>query len=301
MIISLIIPSFNQAQFIEETLHSILSQEHSDLEVLVVDGGSQDSTVSILRRISDRRVRWESEPDRGQTHAINKGLAQMTGEVWAYVNSDDLLMPGALKTVAGHFSHPEVMWLGGVCENFDVSGVIGGVVPGKVTRQKDYLSPWNRPSQFLFPFSGACFMRRQVVEKIGLFDESFHFSMDGEYYCRAIFEGGFRQTLIPDVLAKWRWHAESKTMSRGLAYAFRQDEVRLAEKCARYLSAAEQEELQQEIAEQKKWLAVREAMWLLEEGERVKALQLLRRAAWQNPAILGNRPWLGAVRRCIVA
>ena len=106
-------------------------------------------------------------------------------------------------------------------------------------------------------------MRREVFEKIGYFEETYSYSMDIEFYCRAIFEGKFQPTITDEVLAKWRWHPESKTMSRGIAYAFRSDEVRIAQRYARYLSAAEQDELNSEIGLQLKWLPVRESMWLL--------------------------------------
>src|SRR5262249_34289660 len=155
---------------------------------------------------SGQIVYWVSAPDRGQSHAINRGLERITGDVWMYLNSDDLLAPGALARVTQGFADPNVVWISGTCENFDPTGIIGGVSPGPVQRMKDYLAPWKRPSQFVFPFSGACYMRREMVERIGHFDESYRYSMDMEYYCRAVIEGGYSQTIIPDVLARWRWH-----------------------------------------------------------------------------------------------
>ena len=297
MKISIIIPSFNQGPFLDETLESIFAQEDVDREILVFDGGSTDQTIEVLRRHDARLAYWESAPDRGQTHAINKGLARMTGDVWIYLNSDDLLVPGAFSTVRRIFADPTIMWVAGSCENFDSSGSIGGVRVRPTLRRKDYLAPWNRPTPYVFPFSGSCYMRREVFEKIGYFEETYSYSMDIEFYCRAIFEGKFQQTIIDEVLAKWRWHPESKTMGRGIAYAFRSDEVRIAQRYAGYLSAAEQDELNSEIGLQLKWLPVRESMWLLDQRRRGEALSLIVDAARRAPALLMFRPWLGALRR----
>ena len=301
MKISIIIPSFNQGAFLEETLASIFAQGGIECEVLVFDGGSTDQTVEVLRRHDKNLYYWESTPDRGQTHAINKGLARMSGDVWMYLNSDDLLLPGALATVAELFADRSIMWVAGECDIFDTNGIIGDVRPGLMARAKDYLAPWSRSSQYVFPFSGACYFRREVADRLGLFDESYKYSMDIEYCCRAIFEGdGLRQTTIPNVLARWRWHAESKTMSRGIAYAFRAEEVRIAQKYAHYLPPGDRAELETEIREQLKWLPVRESMWLLGEGRNQDALSLLLHAVGASPSLFLSRYWLGALRRVIL-
>jgi glycosyltransferase involved in cell wall biosynthesis len=297
MKISIIIPSRNQGTFLEETLASIFVQGGVEFEVLVFDGESTDQTVEVLRRHDTRLAYWESKRDRGQTHAINKGLARMSGDVWMYLNSDDLLVSGALATVSSIFANPSVMWVSGSCETFDTTGIVGGVRPGPAARMKDYLAPWNRASQYVFPFSGACFLRREVFERLGFFDESYSYSMDMEYCCRAIFEGGFRQTIINDILAKYRLHPDGKTMSRGVAYAFRSDEVRIAQRYVRYLSPIERTELNSEIRTQMKWLSIREATWLLRQGRRKDALSLILHAARTSPGLLVFRPWLGALRR----
>ena len=110
----------------------------------------------------------------------------MTGDAWMYLNSDDVLVPGALARVAQSFSDPKVMWISGASENFDATGTIGAVRVGQPERMKDYLAPWNRRSRYVFPFSGACYMRREIVEEVGFFDQTYAYSMDIEYYCRAV-------------------------------------------------------------------------------------------------------------------
>ena len=108
--ISIVTPSFNQGQFIEETIRSVLDQDYPNLEYLVIDGGSTDQTIDIIRKYETQLSYWESEKDRGQVHAINKGLARATGDIFAYINSDDIYLPGTFATVAKYFdehAHPQ--------------------------------------------------------------------------------------------------------------------------------------------------------------------------------------------------
>lgn len=298
--ISIVTPSYNQGQFIEETIRSILLQGYPNLEYIIIDGRSTDDTSAVLRKYEKFLAFWVSEKDRGQSHAINKGLSRISGDVWLYQNSDDLLAPGAMALVAECFAEPSVSWVGGGCENFGIGAAAGGVLPSPVVSEKDYLCPWSRSSRYVFPFSGASVMRREVIDRIGVFDESFHYSMDIEYYCRAIFEGGYQLTLVPELLASWRWHGLSKTMGQGIAYAFRADEVRIAQRYSKFLSRDERQQVEAEIRGQQRVLPSRQAMWLLGEGDRKGALSLLAKTGLKDLSVVTSRPWLGAVRRAII-
>jgi len=117
--ISIITPSFNQGDFIEQTILSVLSQDYPNLEYLVMDGGSSDTTLTILKKYSGK-VTWISEADQGQAHAINKGLRRASGSIVGYLNTDDVLLPGTLKKVADAFiNDPQTVWVSGKCRIVD--------------------------------------------------------------------------------------------------------------------------------------------------------------------------------------
>lgn len=297
--ISVIIPTLNQGRFIEATLRSVLDQHYPALELIVMDGGSTDATPAILRRHASSIAHLESAPDRGQSHAINKGLARATGEVWCYLNSDDLLLPGSLARIGALFSEPRTEWVGAVTQIFDDESERGTVTPAEPRSAKELLSPWARSVEHVFPCSTTNFMHRRMYERLGGFDESYHYSMDMEYCTRAHF-AGFRLRRIPDVLGRWRWHAGSKTILDGQAYRFLEEELRIAEAYMDRLDEAAREHLQREIALHRKSFLVRRALHQRGEETRRSRLRRLLVAALQHPSLLWFRPWIGAVRRQVV-
>src|ERR1043165_3339789 len=112
--ISIVTPSFNQGRFLEETILSVLDQNYPNLEYIVIDGGSTDETLDVIRKYEDRITYWVSEKDRGQVHAINKGIEKTTGDIFGFLNSDDVYLPGTFKTVAEYFEgHPNSEWICG--------------------------------------------------------------------------------------------------------------------------------------------------------------------------------------------
>jgi glycosyltransferase involved in cell wall biosynthesis len=294
--ISIITPSFNQGAFIEDTIRSVIEQDYPNVELIVIDGGSTDNTVEILKKYSDRLAYWESEKDRGQTHAINKGLARATGDVWAYLNSDDLITPGALRRVGEIFADPAVDWIGAITEIFDSSGPKDTVTPQEPKRQIEYLTPWHRSVQHVFSCSNVTYMHRRIYEKLGGFDESYHYSMDMEYYTRAMF-AGFKFHRVAEVLGRWRWHEQCKTVRDGNAYRFTEEEIRIAEANLHALPAGERSELAAEISRQRKWFSVRQIVVGDATSSRRTRFTALLKAAASNPSLIWFRPWLGAIRQ----
>ena len=297
--ISIIIPTLNQAQFLQEAIQSIITQQITGTEILVIDGGSTDGTQKVINEYLPYIAYWVSETDRGQTHAINKGLTRITGDVWCYLNSDDLLLPDTLAYVRDLFlESPEIFWLSGAARVFGIEIQEWLLKPSAPESDLDILAPWSRKMKYVFPASVACFMRKDIPEEIGLFDENLHYSMDIEYYTRAYFSG-YNQHVTDRVLGAWRWHDDSKTLREGISYGFRGDEIAIAKKYLSFLSEKQKLVLSQQIKHQEKWYVVRRAMRLKEQGSKLSAFTLLARALKRMPSLLWFRPWLGAIRRLV--
>ena len=209
--LSIITPSFNQASFIDRTIRSVLDQNYPSLEYIVVDGGSQDGTIDILKKY-ERRLKWISEKDEGQADAINKGILMATGDIIAYLNSDDVYEPGALQRVAEYFAaHPEAMWLTGKCRIIDE---YDREIRGMITAYKNFLLRHYSYEMLLVtnPISQpATFWRRGLVREFGLFDINEHLVMDYEYWLRI----GRRYSpgILNGYLARFRVHGRAKTVS----------------------------------------------------------------------------------------
>ncbi len=200
---TIITPSFNQGKYICRTIQSVLSQDVGRVEYLIFDGGSCDETVSILESF-DRSIRWISEPDKGQAHAVNKGLMAASGEVIGWLNSDDVYYPSALRLVKNFFrQRPDIDILYGMANHIDEKD---NVV------ERYYTEEWNyeRLKEVCFICQPAVFFRRSIVGKFGLLDEMLHYCMDYEYWLRI---GGKRPFYyLKQIVAGSRLYRESKTL-----------------------------------------------------------------------------------------
>jgi glycosyltransferase involved in cell wall biosynthesis len=213
--ISVVIPSFNGWPYINEAIRSIRSQDGPQdrpfyLDWVVVDGGSTDFTLNFLNTVPDPRMRCVSEPDRGQSHAINKGLAMAGGDVVGWLNADDVYTPGALAAVAEAFErNPSAQWLVGRCEIIDARGA---VVRAGVTRYKDRSLRRYSYRKLLrenFISQPAVFWRREFGNRVGPLDESLHYTMDYDLWLRMGRE--CNPLLLDRVLAHFRVHETSKS------------------------------------------------------------------------------------------
>ncbi len=216
---SIVVPSFNQGRYIEETIRSVLEQDYPEKELLVIDGGSTDGTLDVIRRYEDRIAYWVSEKDRGQAHAVNKGFAAATGDVFGWQNSDDVYLPGAFRSAAaGIAAHPD-----------------GGVYYGHIrfVDEKGVAFDENRAVPvrlFNLLYDGslvrnqAAFFRRSVWERAGGLREDFRFCMDREFFLRAA-RLGTEFRLVRESLGAFRVHGTSKTST--LQAARREEDERL--------------------------------------------------------------------------
>lgn len=210
-LISIVMPTRNHAHFIRASIDSVLSQSYDNVELLVMDGASTDDTVAILKSYGDR-IRWISEPDKGQADAINKGLALLNGEILAYLNSDDILLPGALENAARFFSdHPECDMVYGNADYIDVDGAVIGIY-----NTADY--SFERLMSDCCICQPAAFWRRRIAERIGPFDASMQTAMDYEYWLRMATSGAIIYH-TKEKLAQSRLHEDAKTLAmRGVIY-----------------------------------------------------------------------------------
>lgn len=203
-LVSIVTPSFNQGRFIARTIDSVLAQTYPNVEHLVVDGGSTDGTVDVLRSYGDS-VRWISEPDSGQSEAINKGLRAVQGEIVGYLNSDDVLLPHAIERVVDHFrSQPLCDLVYGDADYIDEHDHVTG----------SYLTAEYSFDRLVWDCcicQPAAFWRAAAGEAVGPFDEELEYVMDYDYWLRFA-RGGFLIQYLPQKLAQSRLHADAKTL-----------------------------------------------------------------------------------------
>ncbi len=207
--ISVITPSLNQGGTIEQTIQSVRQQSYSRFEHLVVDGGSRDDTLAVLERYP--HLRWVSEPDGGQTDAINKGLALAGGEIVAYLNSDDWYLPGAFAAAAEAFRDPACQVLVGDCLRVNEAGETIGKYRARLDAPRDLLRWWRWDRGVCIP-QPAVFLRRSALDAVGWFDPGFDMTMDLEMWMRLAKR--FRFTLAGRALAACRETPATKTNRR---------------------------------------------------------------------------------------
>ncbi len=206
--ISIVTPSYNQSHFIRQTIDSVVSQMEKGDEYVVLDGGSTDDTVEILRSYG-AKIRFESKKDGGQANALNKGLRQVSNDIFAYINSDDYYLPHAFEKVREIFCDPNVFWAVGDAIIVDENGTeIQQAVRWykKIWRAVYSLSVLSVLNPIPQP---AVFIRRQVLEEVGTFDEHLHYVMDYDLWIRLQQRYGI-PLFIQDTLAAFRIHKKSK-------------------------------------------------------------------------------------------
>ncbi len=283
--ITVVTPSFNQAAFLEQTIRSVFEQRYCNLQYGIVDGGSTDGSIEIIDKYRDRLDFAIVEPDGGQCEAINKGLARAEGEIVCYLNSDDMLLPDALRCVGSHFARqPQDNWVIGCCVETDAEGEPTRCLQptGRFTLEGALLrdEPFNVPQP-------ATFWRRRVLDEVGLFDESLHYCMDFEMWCRFL-DAGHTPRLMRRTLATYRLHEASKTCSQ--ADGFHAALIEIERRYLHRLPWRQRAKLAKAIGYQTRARAVKQSRAAL-------AADVLRRPWWLASQQVRRRLWGGDATR----
>lgn len=205
--ISIITPSFNQGKFIEKSILSVLNQNYPNLEYIIIDGGSTDDTLSIIKKYEKYISYWVSEKDRGQSEAINKGFNVATGEIIAWLNSDDLYCNNVLEEISKVFT-----------QHTDVDIVYGDVINFSESGKESYVRNQFELYDFFSRVSihqPSVFWRRKIMDEVGLLNENLHYCMDYDFWMRLFLN--YKSLKIDMVLSRFREHGQSKTNSNPLS------------------------------------------------------------------------------------
>jgi glycosyltransferase involved in cell wall biosynthesis len=206
-LVSIVIANFNYGQFLEEAIRSVLEQSWGDFELIVVDGGSTDNSVQIIKKYADKLAWWCSEKDRGQSHAFNKGFAKATGKYLTWLNADDLLLPNTLKKVSSILrAHPECRWLTGNFLRYLQDGTIMECKWGP-----HYLPNFlQRPNAPIVVYGPTSFFEKKLYDEAGGVDETLHYIMDTDLWLRFM-HMNVKQRRLNHCCWAFRMHETSKT------------------------------------------------------------------------------------------
>lgn len=207
-LVTIVTPSFNQAPFLERTIRSVLGQDYPNIEYIIMDGGSTDSSAEIIQRYAGRLAYWESVKDKGQTDAINKGFSRAHGEILAWLNSDDILYPQAVREAVDYLmAHPECGLVYGDCNFIDANDRVIGRFNAQQTDHRRLTQGYvHIPQQ-------ASFWRTELWKRVGPLDDSIYFAMDYDLWLRLSEVSEIKYLPGKEPWAAFRLHADAKTIA----------------------------------------------------------------------------------------
>ena len=284
--ISIVTPSFNQRHFIEETITSVLDLQYPNLEYIIIDGGSTDNTVEIIKKYAKHLKYWVSEKDTGQANAINKGLQHCTGEIFNWLNSDDYLETGALQKIANAFADGSVHMVAGKVRNFSANNE---EIIQNQNLSAEGLMCWKTGVQFVQP---GVWMRRTMLEKFGGIDEQFHYAFDWDLYIRYLYHAPAVKE-IPDLLVHFRLHEQSKTQSLGEQFLI--EERKIIEKICSLVGYAGLQKACNYKIQKAGWTDLLSQQSRLNTSFIQKSLQVLQQM-WKYEKVSFSRQSAGAIK-----
>ena len=298
-LVSIVTPSFQQARYLEQTMRSVLEQDYPHIEYLVIDGASKDGSVDIIQKYESQLAYWVSEKDSGQAEAINKGISRATGEIVAWINSDDYYLPGVVSSAVKVFEeNPDVVLIYGDMLAVDENGQTTNVMKYGQFSLADLLC-------FQIIGQPSVFFRRDALQQAGLLDTTFHFLLDHHLWIRIAQHGKILH--VPQTWSAARYHAEAK--NRAKAAEFGHEAFRILDWAKKQpgLTAAVSSVERRARASANRF----DARYLLDGGQAWSALKAWMRALFIHPptalkrmnifvSALLNLSGLGALRESIL-
>lgn len=289
--ISIVTPSYNQAPYLEQTIRSVIEQDYPHIEYIIMDGGSTDGSVEIIQKYADQLVYWESGRDAGQADALRKGFERASGEIFAYLNADDVYLPNIFPIVVDQFRNDvDLSLLHGDLEIVDPSGHVIGTKSGLD------LDFWNWFPRLINPImQPSSFWRASVYEHVGGIDPAYHVAMDYDLWTR-IGLGGFKIEHIPIQFSQFRIHPESKTSQHTMMFA--EERLKIVD---RYFSHSEFKQFlipHKEKIYSNAYLHLANAAWVI--GQDKAAQQFLKKSIITMPRIIFSSKMLNLLIRMLL-
>ena len=297
--ISIVTPSFNQGQYLEETVRSVLQQSYPNLEYIVIDGGSQDESPEIIRRYQPHLKFCISEPDQGQADALNKGFSRATGEIFGFLNSDDVYQPGTLARVAQAYCASrdrQRFWHAFAVEDFDSRGTRMVNLPKPENRLADWVD--NKVSLH----QPGVFWSRQLYVDVGGFDTQLQFAFDRKFFALSVLKG-YQLTADPSFIStRFRYHDTSKTVTIGYGthWGFADEFIKVSLQLQKQASVAQHIRIVLGRLGRRQQ-ALGESLLQRKSPPRVSRLGELILAGMLYPPLINTRFFWGAVRNAVAS